>query len=169
MRVTILMLFLFLAGLAEAQDVRELDKRNGFKDIKVNTSVLDYEGLEFKKETDDKLFPEAKIYVPVKGYYESIGSLKIYDLEVKTYRDSIFQIIVVTDKDPNLYKGLKTAFGEPEYHYRSGFYHWTAENLRLSYTPYQKDKIEMKYESFLMRNKLKKDKEEVVEAIVDDF
>ena len=169
MRITVLMLFLLLSVAAEGQDVRALDKRNGFKDIKVNTSVLDYEGLEYKKDIEDKIFPEAKIYVPIKGYYESIGNLKIYDLEVKTYRDSIFQIIVVTDKDPNLYKGLKSAFGEPEYHYRAGFYHWTAENLRLSYTPYQKDKIEMKYESFLMRNKLKKDKEEVVEAIVDDF
>ncbi len=160
---------MLLTTMAVGQDVSELDKRNGFKDIKLNTSVFDYTGLEYKKDIKDDLFPEAKIFVPVKGNYENIGSLKIYSLEVKTYRDSVFQIVVVTDKDPNLYKGLKAAFGEPEYHYRAGFYHWTTKRLRLSYTPYQKDKIEMKYESFLMRNKLKEDKQQVVEEIVSDF
>jgi hypothetical protein len=169
MRLTLCFLILIIAKPLSAQRVEELEKRNGFKDIKLNTSVLSYEGLEYKKEVDDEIFPQAKLFVAKKGFYESIGVLKIYDLEVKTYKDSIFQVIVVTEKDPNLYRGLKSAFGEPDYHLRQKYYHWTSENLRLSYIPYQKDKIEMKYESFLMRAKLKEDKKQVVEDIVDDF
>jgi hypothetical protein len=167
MRFVQIILILVFSTQLLAQNVAELNNRNGFKDLKMNSSVLDYKGLEFKKDIVDNLYPEAKLYVPIKGYYESIGSLKIYDLQVKTYRDSIFQIIVVTDGD--IYKGLKAAFGEPEFHYRAKYHYWMAENLRLSYISPKKNKLELRYESFLMREKLKKDKREVVEAIVDDF
>ncbi len=167
MRISLIILILTLTAPLFGQTVIELDQRNGFKDIKMNSSVLDYEGLEYKKDIADNYYPEAKLYVAKKGHYENIGSLKIYDLEVKTYRDSVFQIIVVTDGD--IYKGLKSAFGEPEFHYRSKFHYWMGENLRLSYTAPRKNRLELKYDSFLMREKLKKDKQEMVEAIVDDF
>ncbi|QSE98022.1 hypothetical protein [Fulvivirga lutea] len=165
----LILLFSVSLSCSFAQTAAELDKRNGFKDIQVNTSVLDYEGLEFKKDDEHAYYKNIKVYVPKKDHYESIGSIKIHDLEVLTYKDSIFQITVITDKDPNLYKGLKSAFGEPEYNYRSKYHHWTGENLRLSYVPYQKDKLELTYTSFLMREKLKEDKEEVIEDIVSDF
>lgn len=168
-KIIVICLLLCFSFAATAQSISELDKRNGFKDIKLNSPISQYGGLEFKKEIEDELYKEAKLYVAKKGFYESIGSIKVFDVEVKTFKDSIFQIIVVTQKNPNLYKGLKKAFGEPEYHLRKEFHHWTGENLRLSYVPYQKDKLELTYDSFLMREKLKEVKEEVIEDIISDF
>lgn len=158
-----------ISQLTIAQDVSELDRRNGFKDIKMASEISAYEGLEFKKEIEDEVFPQAGLYTAKKGYYESIGSLKIYDLQVKTYKDSIFEVRVVTEKDPNLYKGLKKAFGEPEFAHRSGKYYWKTERLQLAYTSYSSNKIEMVYRSFIMADKLKEEKKQVVEEIVDDF
>lgn len=161
-----LMVFGFSAA---AQDVSELDRRNGFKDIKMASPVTAYEGLEYKKDIDDEVFPEARLYTAKKGHYESIGSLKIYDLQVKTYKDSIFEVRVVTEKDPNLYKGMKKAFGEPEFAHRAKEYYWRTQRLRLGYSSYSNNKIEMVYRSYIMNDKLKEDKQKVVEDIADDF
>lgn len=167
---TIFTFLLFLVSfIMYGQTPAELDKRNGFKDIQLNTSVNNYEGLEFKKDIEDDLYKEAKLYVAKNGFYESIGNIKVFDVEVKTYRDSIFQIVVTTEMNPNLYKGLKKAFGEPAFHLRQRYHHWTASKLRLSYVPYQRDKLQMTYDSFLMREKLKEVKEEVIEDIASDF
>lgn len=165
-----LIIALLLVGSAGfAQGVEELDRRNGFKDIKMASNVTAYEGLEFKKDIEDEVFPEAQLYTARKGHYESIGTLKIYDLEVKVYKDSIFEIKVITEKDANLYKGLKKAFGEPEFAYRANKYYWQTERLKLLYGSHSNNKIEMVYRSFLMSDKLKEDKKQVVEEIVDDF
>ncbi|MBL6447444.1 hypothetical protein JMN32_14090 [Fulvivirga sp. 29W222] len=169
MVIRLTMLFLVISSSMFAQDVEELDRRNGFKDIKMASSITTYEGLEYKKDIEDKVFPEAKLYTSKKGYYENIGSLKIFDLEVKVYKDSIFEIKVITEKDPNLYKGLKRAFGEPKFAYRTNKYYWKSERLKLLYSSYSNNKIEMVYRSFLMNNKLKEEKQQVVEEIVDDF
>lgn len=169
MKLHLTSIVLLITLTSFAQSVDELDKRNGFKDIKLNTAIEGYEGLEFKKEIEDDLYKNAKLYDAKKGFYESIGNIKVFDVQVKTYRDSVYQIVVVTEKNPNLYKGLKKAFGEPAYHLRKEFHHWTGKNLRLSYVPYKSDKLELTYDSFLMREKLKEVKEEVIEDIVSDF
>ncbi|ELR73657.1 hypothetical protein C900_02061 [Fulvivirga imtechensis AK7] len=169
MALRFLLALIFVNHITVAQDASELDKRNGFKDIKMASNVSAYEGLEFKKDIDDDTFPDAKLYIAKKGHYESIGTLKIYDLEVKVYNDSIFEIRVITEKDPNLYKGLKKAFGEPKFGYRTGYYHWTGEQLGLAYGSYSNNKIEMVYTSYVMNKKRKEEKKQVVEDIVDDF
>ena len=163
------LVFFIISGTVFAQGAGELDRRNGFKDIKMVSSVAAYGGLEYKKDIEDEIFPEAKLYTAKKGHYESIGSLKIFDLEVKVYKDSIFEIRVITEKDPNLYKGLKKAFGEPEFDYRGGKYYWRSDRISLRYSSYSNNKIEMVYSSYLMRDKLKEEKRQVVEEIVDDF
>ncbi|TRX58467.1 hypothetical protein FNH22_14080 [Fulvivirga sp. M361] len=152
-----------------AQGVEELDRRNGFKDIKMTSAISSYEGLEFKKEVSHDIFIGAKMYVPKKEHYERIGNLKIHDLQVMTYKDSIYEIRVVTEKDPNLYKGFKKAFGEPSYSYGSKNYYWTTDNLTLSYGSHSKSKIEMIYFSHLMVKRVKEEKKQVVEDIVNDF
>lgn len=169
MALRFVILFLIISGNLLAQGSEELDRRNGFKDIKMASDVTAYEGLEYKKDIEDNVFPEAKLYTPKKGHYENIGSLKIYDLEVKVYKDSIFEIKVITEKDPNLYKGLKKAFGEPEFAYRSNQYYWQSERLKLSYSSHSNNRIEMVYRSYEMNEKLKEEKKQVVEEIVDDF
>lgn len=169
MRTLSLLVLTLLCQVAFSQSIEELDKRNGFKDIQVNTSVLDYAGLEFDKDDEHPYYQLIKVYKAKKGEYESIGSIKIYDLKVLTYRDSVFRIVVTTEKNPDLYKALKSTFGEPEYHLRNKFHHWTGKNLRLSYIPVGKDKLELTYESFLMKDKLKEDEEEEIEEIMSDF
>ena len=152
-----------------AQGVEELDRRNGFKDIKLTSPVSSYEGLEYKKDIEDEVFVNSKVYVPKKGHYESIGTIKIHELEVMSYNDAIYKIRIITEKDPNLYKGLKKAFGEPEYALRSNKYFWGTDNLVLTYVSHSKSKIEMVYFSYVMSRQAKEDKKQVVEDIVDDF
>lgn len=165
-----LLLLFFMPQVCCSQGLEELEKRNGFKDIKLLSSAANYEGLELKKEgIDHETFPNSSMYIAKKGHYETIGNLKIYDLEVFAYKDSIYQINVITEKDPNLYKGMKKLFGEPEFAYGTESYYWGTEKLRLSYSSHSKNKIEMVYFSHLMVEKRKQEKKEVVEEIVDDF
>jgi len=165
-----LLLVLFVPTMLSAQGLEELEKRNGFKDIKLVSSVSSYEGLELKKEeVDDETFPKSTLYTAKKGFYESIGKLKIYELEVLAYKDSIYQIKVITEKDPNLYKGMKKLFGEPEYAYGREQYYWNTDKLKLAYGSHSRNKIEMIYFSYLMVEKRKQEKKQVVEDIVDDF
>ncbi|MDX1627493.1 MAG: hypothetical protein R3345_02270 [Fulvivirga sp.] len=168
-RVFLILLMAVPIGLF-AQSVEELEKRNGFKDIKLISSPHSYEGLELKKEgVDDETFPNTRIYEAKKGHYERIGKIKIHDLEVYAYKDSIYKIVVVTEKDPKLYQGMKKLFGEPEYAYGSDRYYWMTDKLRLSYGSHGRNKIEMTYFSYLMVEKRKQEKEEVIEDIADDF
>ena len=152
-----------------SQGVEELEKRYGFKDIKLASKVTEYPGLTFKKNIKDKIYPNAKLHVARKGHYESIGSLKIFGLEVKTYKDEIFEIKVITEKNPDLYQGLKKAFGEPEFSLASNTYFWRSSSVKLTYIANIKGKIEMVYTSLKMRDKLKSDQKEVVDIISDDF
>ncbi|MGK7390350.1 MAG: hypothetical protein ACNS60_08360 [Candidatus Cyclobacteriaceae bacterium M2_1C_046] len=169
MRYIILSLSLFFTLQLAAQNVAELDKRNGFQDIKMASAIKSYEGLEYKKDVENEIFPGAKLYVPKKGFYENIGELKIYDLEVLVYEDSIFQVTVITKKDRLLYKGLKTAFGEPEFSMRTGKSQWNGNKVRLIYDDHSKKKMEMIYFSHEMVKKLKKDKKEEIIQMSDEF
>jgi len=170
MRLVGVLILIFSAFTVFGQGLEELDKRNGFKDIKLMSSASSYEGLELDKtEVEDETFPNTSIYTAKKGYYESIGKLKIHDLEVYAYKDSIYKIIVITEKDPNLYKGMKKLFGEPEYAYGTERYYWNTDKLKLAYTSHSRNKIEMEYFSFLMVEKRKQEKKQVVEEIADDF
>ena len=132
-------IILFFNGVGFSQSVSELDKRNGFKDIKMTSQITDYEGLEFKKEIDSEIYPYAFQYSRVKGAYENIGGIKIFDLLVNTYDSAVYEIVVVTEKNPNLYKALKKAFGQPEFDYRANKYYWKTDNLRLSYDSHSKN------------------------------
>lgn len=164
-----IVLLILLPLIASGQTVEELDKRNGFQDIQMASAVNDYEGLEYKKDIENEIFPEAKLYTAKKGFYQNIGNLKIYELEVLVYRDSIFLIRVVTDKDPMLYKGLKTAFGPPEFSMRTGKSSWDGKNVRLIYDDYSKKRMQMVYFSHLMVKKLKEDKKEAVQKMAEEF
>ena len=86
MSKTLMLIIFFGWALASyGQGVEELDRRNGFKDIKMTSLVSSYEGLEYKKDIEDEVFPNSKVYVPKKGYYENIGNIKIHELEVMSY------------------------------------------------------------------------------------
>jgi len=166
----IFFILLFLPVLSPGQGLEALDKRNGFKDIKLMSSPKSYEGLAIKKEgVDDETFPGSTVYEAKKGHYEQIGSVKIHDLEVYAYKDAIYKIIVISEKDPKLYKGLKKAFGDPEFAYGYEQYYWSADNLKLTYASHSRNKIIMTYLSYRMVEKRKQEKKQAIEDIVDDF
>ncbi|MDH5396573.1 MAG: hypothetical protein OEX02_00395 [Cyclobacteriaceae bacterium] len=162
---------LITALTGKGQSVEELDKRNGFKDIKLNSEITQYDELEFKKKIKDEVFPDAKLYVNKKGSYTTIGNIPVIGVEVSTYKDRIFQIRVETDKNTNLYKGLATAFGEGSWSLRKKAYVWSAENLSLVFRSVGKNKesLELIYYSYVMVRERKEEKKEYVREVSDDF
>jgi len=163
-------LFLSLTTvMLQAQSVEELDKRNGFKDIKLATEVHLYEGLEYKEEIPDEHFKQLAVYTKKKGYYESIGSIKIHNVEVLAYNGEVYKIKVITEKNPKLYSGMKKAFGEPTFSPRGDNYYWATDKVNLTFGNNAKTKLELIYTSHVMKGRLKKDKEEEIEEISKDF
>lgn len=169
MKRVFLILVLFPLTPLLAQTVEGLDERNGFQDIKMCSNIHDYEGLEYKKDIEHTIFPKAKLYEAKSGFYDDIGGLKVFEVTVEAYKDSVYQIKVVVEKDPRLYKGLKKIYGEPKYAYRQGTYKWAGENLRLMFASHSKNKMELTYFSFRMVDKIKEEKKQEVEDIADDF
>jgi hypothetical protein len=157
------------ANISRAQSTEELDKRNGFKDIKLATEVHLYKGLEYKEEIEDKLFKQLAVYQKKKGYYESIGSIKVHEVEVLAYNGEVYKIKVITEKNPKLYSGLKKAFGEPTFSPRGDNYYWATENINLTFGTNSKTRLELTYTSHVVKSHLKKDKEEEIEDISEDF
>ena len=160
--------FLFgLSGYGQSPD--ELEKRHGFKDIRLESEVEAYPELEYKREIKDDVFPGAVLYVNKKGSYTDIGGIRVYDVEVKTYKGQIYEIRVVTDKDPNLRKGLDKAFGEAYYDFRSQAYIWNSKSVRLQFKPESKTRLELVYYSHAMEKVRKEEKKDKIEDVSDDF
>lgn len=152
-----------------SQDIQELERRMGFKDIKLGADISTIEGAEFKKEFKNKEDVSAKLYRVVHKNYESIGDIKVRSLELNVYRHKIYEIVVVTDKDPRLMKSLEEAFGRAEYNVRSDSYIWLAESLSLSFTSRSKKELEMVYRSASVIKQMKEDKRKDIKKLSSDF
>ncbi|MCZ6898779.1 MAG: hypothetical protein O7F74_00940 [Bacteroidetes bacterium] len=151
------------------QDLWELDSRNGFKDLKLGSNVEQYEGVVLVGPAEDESVPEGKRYTAKSGYYQDIGGIKITGLDVNVYRSQIYSISVKTVKDPNLLKALRKAFGKPAQILGNSSYEWKTDKLILFFRSYSKQEIELFYNSFDMRKKMKEDKDKKVQEIADDF
>jgi len=160
---------LFFCFSVAAQGVEELEKRNGFKDIKLASDVTLYEGLIFEKEIDDEKFGKLQIYIRKKEHYTNIGIIKIDYMEVRTYNGEVYEVQVVINKDPKMYGGLKKAFGPPQYSPVTNDYFWRADSLKLMYRSYGKNQLEMVYHSYVIDRKLKDEKKEEIDDIASDF
>ena len=159
----------FIVSVSLAQSTKELDKRNGFKDIKLATEIKQYEGLEYKEDITNEAFKKLSVYTKKKGYYESIGSIKIREVEVLAYKGEVYKITVITEKNPKLYNGLKKAFGEATFSYRNDNYYWSTDNITLTFGNKAKTKLKLEYTSHIMKRRLKEDKKEEIEDISQDF
>src|SRR5687768_8013774 len=107
-KLTIGLLFVIAFSNCFCQDLAELDKRNGFKDIKLGSSIDSVKGFKLKKEFKERDEYPAKLYEVEHPDYEKIGEVKIDKVELKTYKDLIYEINVVTDKDERLMKALES-------------------------------------------------------------
>lgn len=165
-----LVAFLLSISALFAQDnLTELDKRNGFKQIKLSMPVDSVPGVKLKKEFTEKGNHPAALYEVIHPDYQSIGEVKIQKVELKAYKGLIYEIIVITDKDPRMMKALESNLGPPTYDVRNDRYAWTGKNLSLTFRPVGKNQLELRYVSYLVHARMKEDKKKKVQEIADDF
>src|SRR5687768_1592279 len=111
--LTLILLTIVCTGAA--QTVSELEKRNGFKDIKLGMIADSVKGVRFKKEFKERDEFPAKLFEVDNTDYAKIGEVNVHKVELKAYKDLVYQIHVVADKDPRLMKALESIYGRPEY------------------------------------------------------
>ena len=162
-------MLLFMVSPLLAQHNAELDKRNGFKDIKLGTPVDSIVGISLKGEITNKEEQISKVYKVDHPNYKKIGEVVVDDLELTAYKGLISTIKVLTLKDTRLMKGMELALGKAEWDLRNEQYFWRGQNLILTFKSVEKDKIELTYTSFPLIQKMKEDKKKEVEDIADDF
>jgi hypothetical protein len=167
MRIFLLILFIGLGTTGYPQNGEELDKRNGFKDIKLLSDVNAYTGLEFSKSIKHK--PEHSIYRPKKGSYEMIGEVEIKKLTVYTYRNLIYQIEVTTNKNEKLYRSYEKAFGKINSSIASKNSYWEGKKVRLNYEVEGAKKVKLTYLSKEINRIIALDKKKAVDSLSTEF
>lgn len=165
---TVLFLALLVSSFSIlAQDVAELEKRNGFKDIKLGMIGDSVKGAKLKKEFKEKDEFPAKLFTVEHPEYAKIGEAKVNTIEIKTYKDLVYEISVVTEKDPRLMKALESIYGKADYDLKRETYFWRSENLILKFRSHSKKQLELVYISFPVLKKMKEDKDQKVDDIAD--
>jgi hypothetical protein len=160
--------FLLILNSAFAQE-NEFDKRNGFKDIKLASPIDSVKGAKFKKDFKEKGHHPAKLYSIEHPDYQSIGEVKIEEIEVKTYKGLIYQILVITEKDTRLMKGMEAALGKPVYNVRDESYNWSGTKGGLKFKSHSKSQLELLYGSNLVYKMMAEDKANKIKDISGDF
>lgn len=161
--------FLSLPGVLLAQKQNELERRNGFKDLKLGMPPDSIRGAKFKKEFKERDEFIARLYAVDDPEYEFIGEVPVNRVELKTYKDQIYQIHVITEKDPRLMKALESIYGIADYDMKRETYFWKGKTLVLKFRSFSKKQLEMIYTSYLVLNQMEVDKGKKVQDIADDF
>ena len=169
MRFPLTLILVIPVLIAKSQQNPELERRNGFKDIKLGMLADSVKGIKFKKDFKEKDEFESKLYSVEHPDYSKIGEVSVNKIEIKAYKGLIYQIHVVTDKDPRLMKALESIYGIATYDIKRETYFWKGQTLVLKFKPHNKNKLEMVYSSYLVINKMKEDKGKKVEDIAEDF
>lgn len=170
LRFTLLLIILAPALAASGQDIAELERRNGFKELKLGIRLDSVEGeVKLKKELKEQGEFPAKLYSVEHPQFASIGEIPISRVEFKTYKDIVYQIHVVTDKDPRLMKALESIYGGADYDLKKETYFWKGQTLILKFKAYSRNQLELIYSSYLVLKMMKDDKGKKVEDIADDF
>lgn len=169
MRILLISFLVLASGILQAQDIAELDRRNGFKDLKLGTSIDSIKGAEFKKEVKEKNEFPAKLYEIENPEYKHIGEVKVKAVEVKTYKGMVYEIVVITHKDTRLMKGMTKSFGQPKYILTTDTYNWLGETLSLTFKDHSRNEIKLTYRSFALIKEMYADKGKKIDDIADDF
>lgn len=169
--VTVFLLVLY-NGLCLGQDLGELEKRHGFKDIRLDAPVDSVKGIKLKKEFKEKLKEDeypAKLFTVDNPNYAQIGEVKVSKVELKAYKDIVYEIAITADKDPRLMKALESLYGKADYDMKTEMYFWKTNNLILKFKSADKNHLELVYTSFLVHKTMKEDKNKKVDDIANDF
>ncbi len=169
LRLNLLLALVLLAKTGFPQKIGELEKRNGFKDLKLCMAIDSVKGSKLKKEFKERDEFDAKLYEVENPLYASIGEVSVNRVEVKTYKDQIYQIHVIADKDPRLMKALESIYGLAEYDMKRETYFWKTPSLILKFRSYSRNQLEMIYTSYLILSTMKSDKQQKVQDIANDF
>lgn len=167
-RLTVL-LSLFITTIGFSQNRDELDRRNGFKDLKLGMSIDSAKGAKLKKEFLERNEFPARLYEVEHEDYARIGEVKVNKIEVKTYKDLIYEINVIADKDARLMRALESLYGRSEYDMKNETYFWKTDNLILKFKSDSKKTLQMLYVSYLIHQQMKADKNQKVDDIANDF
>jgi hypothetical protein len=162
-------IFFLVTLSAFSQENEELDRRNGFKDIKLSEPIDSVQGAEFKKDIKEKDGTEGKLYEINHPDYQSIGEIPIKKIEVKTYKSLVYEILVVAEKDSRLMKAMESVLGRPVYNVREESYNWAGQKVILKFKSHSKRELEMLYRSPIVLKLMRDDKAKKVEEIADDF
>jgi hypothetical protein len=168
-RLLALITLILIVTVAPAQKIAELERRNGFKELKLGMVIDSVAGYKLKKEFKESDEFEAKLYAIENPNLASIGEVAVNRVEAKTYKDLVYQIHVVTDKDPRIMKALESIYGLADYDMKRETYFWRGKNLVLKFRSYSKNQLEMIYTSFPVLDMMKVDKGKKVQDIADDF
>jgi hypothetical protein len=170
LKYTLLLITLATFVTAKSQDIAELERRNGFKDLKLGIPLDSVKGeKKLKKEFKEQDEFAAKLYSVEHPDYQRIGEVAVNKIEIKTYNDLVYQINVVTDKDPRLMKALESIYGKADYDIKKETYFWKGNTLVLKFRSFSRNQLEMAFSSYLILRMMKQDKGKKVEDIADDF
>ncbi len=151
-----------------AQNTSELDRRNGFKDIKLGSPIDSVKDAVFKKDIiEQQMFP-AKIYETKHADYKTIGEVVVKKIELKTYKGLIYEINVFLPKDQRVMQGLEKSYGEATFSVRLHAYYWKAENLSLVFKGDGK-KIQLTYKSAPILKMMHQDKSKKIDEVAEEF
>ena len=167
MRTLFTLIFFAVSISGFSQSSKEIDKRNGFKDLKILTSVTGYPGLKYWKA--DKTKPEHSIYKATKGSYDKIGNVDVFKVTVYTYRDLIFKIEVIAAQDETLFHSLEKAYGKIKSSMAAKYSYWEGEKVRLNYETEGSKKIKLTYVSKQIKQMIARDKKKAVESLSREF
>lgn len=170
LKLSLLLVALACVVSANGQDIAELERRNGFKGLKLGIPLDSVQGeKKLRKEFKEKGEFPAQLYSLVGADFESIGEISVKKVEAKTYKDRVYQIHVVTEKDPRLMKALESVYGRANYDMKQETYFWKGETLILKFRSFSKNQLEMIFTSYQVIDMMKDDKAKKVEDIADDF
>ncbi|MGC1240194.1 MAG: hypothetical protein WA874_01340 [Chryseosolibacter sp.] len=166
-----LFLFVIATGLrAAGQNIAELERRNGFKDLKLGMHLDSVKGeKKFKKDFLEQGEFNARLYTVEYPDYGKIGEIPVLRVEIETYKDQVYHIKVITVKDSRLMKALESTYGLAEYDLKRETYFWKGETLILKFRSASRNQLEMAFTSYPILAMMKADKGKKVEDIADDF
>jgi hypothetical protein len=168
-RRILFVLNVLICAVASGQDLSELDKRYGFKDIRLETIPDSVKGAKVVKEFKEKDEFPAKLYSVSHENYTRIGDVKVRGVELKAYKDQIYEISVITEKDVRLMKALESLYGKAEYDLKNETYFWKTDNVILKFRSAGRNQLELLYSSFAVQKLMKEDKRKEVDDIANDF
>ena len=168
--IFIILFFYAIVVSVHAQGLENLESKHGFQDIRLDSEISDYSNLLYRKSIKNQKSEEPiLLYGSQKGSYQKIGDVSVRNLEVKTFLGKIIEIRIITEKDTDIMKALKTLYGEPNFSIRSNAWEWRSEGVLLSLSSAGKNKLEIVYTSRRLNQYIKDLEEEGVEEISTDF